>query len=52
LLDVVHSDPLNVHRVSEIRLIVKVELNDVLDGNERVIAVVIQHPYMRQVYVP
>jgi hypothetical protein len=28
------------------------ELADVFDGNERVVAVVIQRPYMRQVYVP
>jgi hypothetical protein len=28
------------------------ELTDVFDGNERVVGVVIQRPYMRQVYVP
>jgi hypothetical protein len=28
------------------------ELEDVLDGTERIVAVVIQRPYMRQVYVP
>jgi hypothetical protein len=27
------------------------ELSDVFDGNERVVAVVIQRPYMRQVFV-
>jgi hypothetical protein len=31
---------------------VKGELEDVFDGSERVVAVVIQRPYMRQVYVP
>jgi len=48
----VRSDPLKVNRVSEISLKVKGELGDVFDGNERVVAVVIQQPYMRQVYVP
>jgi hypothetical protein len=31
---------------------VKCELEDVFDRSERVVAVVIQRPYMRQVYVP
>jgi hypothetical protein len=49
---VVRSDPLGVNRVSEISLTVQGELADVFDGNERVVAVVIQQPYMRQVCVP
>jgi hypothetical protein len=52
VLNVVRSDPLSVNRVSEINLGVRGELGDVFDGNERVVAVVIQRPYMRQVYVP
>jgi hypothetical protein len=52
VMNVVRSDPLNVNRVSELSLDVKGELEDVFDGNERVVAVVIQRPYMRQVYVP
>jgi hypothetical protein len=50
--NVVRSDPLNVSRLSELSVNVKGELEDVFDGNERVVAVVIQRPYMRQVYVP
>jgi hypothetical protein len=52
VMNVVRSDPLNVNRVSDITLEVKGELEDVFDGNERVVAVVIQRPYIRQVYVP
>jgi hypothetical protein len=52
VMNVVRSDPLNVDRVSEISLDVKGELEDVFDGSERIVAVVIQRPYMRQVYVP
>jgi hypothetical protein len=52
VMNVVRSDPLGVNRVSEISLDVNGELGDVCDGNERVVAVVIQRPYMRQVYVP
>jgi hypothetical protein len=52
VLNVVRSDPLNVDGVSEITLKVQGELEDVFDGNERVVAVVIQRPYMRQVSVP
>jgi hypothetical protein len=52
VLDVVRSDPLGVSSVFEIRLNVQGELADVFDGNEHVVAVVIQRPYMRQVYVP
>jgi hypothetical protein len=52
VINVVRSDPLKINRVSEISLKVEGELEDVFDGNERVVAVVIQRPYMRQVYVP
>jgi hypothetical protein len=52
VLDVVRSVPLNVNRVSEITLDVRGELGDVFDGKERVVGVVIQRPYMRQVHVP
>jgi hypothetical protein len=52
VLNVVRSDPLNINGVSEISLNVRGELGDVFDGNERVVAVVIQRPYLRQVYVP
>jgi len=51
VLNVVRSEPLKVDRVSEIRLSVKGELEDVFDGHERIVAIVIQRPYMRQVYV-
>jgi hypothetical protein len=51
VLDVVRSDPLGINNVSEISLEVKGELTDVFDGTERVVAVFIQRPYMRQVYV-
>jgi hypothetical protein len=52
VVNVVRSDPLNLDRVSGISLEAKGELEDVFDGGERVVAVVIQRPYMRQVYVP
>jgi hypothetical protein len=52
VINVVRSVPMNVDRVSEISLNVRGELEDVFDGTERVIAVVIQQPYMREVYVP
>jgi hypothetical protein len=52
VMNVVRSDPLNINRVSELSLDVRGELEDVFDGNERIVAVVIQRPYMRQVYVP
>ncbi len=52
VLNIVRSEPLKVNRVSEISLKVQGELEDVFDGNERIIGVVIQRPYMRQVYVP
>jgi hypothetical protein len=52
VMNVVRSDPLGVNRASELSLDVKGELDDVFDGTERIVAVVIQRPYMRQVYVP
>jgi hypothetical protein len=51
-MDVVRSDPLSINGVSEITLDVQGELADVFDGSQRIVAVVIQRPYMRQVYVP
>jgi hypothetical protein len=52
VLNVVRSEAVNVDRVSEITLDIHGELTDVFDGTEHVIAVVIQRPYMRRVYVP
>jgi len=52
VLDTVHSDPLGVNNVAELSLQVQGELEDVFDGNQRVVAVFIQRPYMRQVYIP
>jgi hypothetical protein len=52
VLDVVRSDPLGINGVSEVSLEVGGELADVFDGTERVVAVFLQRPYMRQVYVP
>jgi hypothetical protein len=52
VMNVVRSDPLGVNRVTDISLVVTGELEDVFDGTERIVAVVIQRPYMRQVYVP
>jgi hypothetical protein len=52
VLNVVRSEPLTIDRVSELSLDVSGELGDVFDGDERVVSVVIQRPYMRQVYVP
>lgn len=52
VIDVVRSDPMDISRVSAINLEVTGELEDVFDGNERIVAVVIQRPYLRQVYVP
>jgi hypothetical protein len=34
--------------VSELGLVAKGELEDVFDGNERIVAVVIQRPYKRR----
>jgi hypothetical protein len=50
-MDLVRSDPLGVNGFSELLLDVRGELADVFDGSERVVAVVIRRPYMRQVYV-
>jgi hypothetical protein len=52
VINVVRSVPMNVDRVSEFSLNVRGELGDVFDGTERVVAVVIQQPYVREVYVP
>jgi hypothetical protein len=52
VINIVRSGPMNVDTVTEITLRVKGELTDVFDGTERVVAVVIQRPYLRQVYVP
>src|SRR5262249_58716507 len=52
VLNIVRSDPMKINRVSEVRLRAQGELQDVFDGNERIVAIVIQRPYMRQVYVP
>jgi hypothetical protein len=52
VMNVVRSDPLGINRVTEIRLEVTGELRDVFDGTERIVAVVIQRPHTRQVYVP
>ena len=52
VLNVVRSDPLKINAVFEISLDVTGELADVLDTDARVVAVVIQRPYIRQVYVP
>jgi hypothetical protein len=52
VLNIVRSEPMKIDRVSEITLRAQGELKDVLDGNERIIAVVIQRPYMRRVFVP
>src|SRR5215813_12250633 len=52
VMNVVRSEPLKIDRISEMSLTVKGELEDVLDGSQQVVAVVIERPYMRQVYVP
>ncbi len=52
VMNVVRSDPLNVNNVTEITVDVEGELEDVFDGNGRVVAVVTQRPCMRQVHVP
>ena len=52
VMNVVRSEPLKIDRISEMSLKVKGELEDVLDGSQRVVAVVIERPYMREVYVP
>jgi hypothetical protein len=52
VINIVRSGPMNVNAVTEMDLRVKGELTDVFDGTERVVAVVIQRPYVRQVFVP
>jgi hypothetical protein len=52
VMNVVRSDPLSVNRVSQVIFEARGELGDVFDGNQRVVAVVIQRPYVRQVFVP
>jgi hypothetical protein len=52
VVNIVRSDPLNINGVTELSLTAQGELADVFDGTERVVAVVIQRPYLRQVYVP
>jgi hypothetical protein len=52
VLDVVRSDPLKVNRVSQISLDMQGELADVFGTTARIVAVVSQRPYMRQVFVP
>jgi len=47
VINIVRSDPLKIDAVSEMSLKVQGELSDVFDGNERVVAVVIQRPYFR-----
>jgi hypothetical protein len=51
VIDIIRSDPLKINTVSEMSLTVSGELSDVFDGNERVVAIVIQRPYVRQVFV-
>jgi hypothetical protein len=52
VINVVRSDPLGIDLVSAPALKAQGELRDVFDGQERVVAVAIQRPYMRRVYVP
>jgi len=51
VFDVVHSCELQVDRTSQVSLVVQGELADVFDGKERIVAVFIRRPYLRQVYV-
>lgn len=48
----VRSRPMNLDRVSSITLNVKGELEDVFDGRESIVGVVIQRPYLRHAFVP
>jgi hypothetical protein len=52
VINIVRSVAMNVDTVTDITLRVKGELTDVFDGTERVVAVVMQRPYTRQVYEP
>jgi hypothetical protein len=49
VVNIVRCDPMNVNGVTDITLQVDGELTDVFDGNVRVVGVVIQRPYIRQV---
>jgi hypothetical protein len=49
VLNIVLSEPMQINQVSEITLRTCGELRDVLGGSDRIVAVVIQRPYMRQV---
>jgi hypothetical protein len=51
VINIVRSDPLKINAVSEMSLHVRGELSDLFDGKEHVVGVVIQRPYMRQVFV-
>lgn len=51
VFDVVQSGELQVDRTSQVSLVVQGELADVFDGKERIVAVFIRRPYLRQVYV-
>lgn len=52
VLDIARSDPLKINAVSSIDIKVRGELEDVFDGTEQVIAVVVQRPYVRRVSTP
>jgi len=52
VMNVIRSDPLSINRVSHLTFDVNGELSDVFDGNQRVVAVVVQRPYIRHVFVP
>ncbi|MGH3713707.1 MAG: hypothetical protein ACRDT4_09650 [Micromonosporaceae bacterium] len=51
VIDLVRSVPMGIDKVGELELTVTGELEDVFDGH-RSVAVVIQRPYLRRVYVP
>src|SRR5262245_30313660 len=51
VINIVRRDPMDVNAFTEIALKVKGEAADVFDGTERVVEIVIQRRYMRQVYV-
>jgi hypothetical protein len=51
-MNVVRSDQPNVNASAKVSLDVKGEPEDVFDGSEPIVAVVIQRPDVRQVYVP
>jgi hypothetical protein len=52
VMNVIRSDPLSINRVSHVAFDVNGELSDVFDGNQRVVAVVIQRPYIGHAFVP